>query len=38
MGILRGKVVLLFWIPWLGASPEVISLGPEDCLGPLLGG
>lgn len=38
MGVLREKGGLLFWIPWLGASPKVISLGPEDCLGPLLGG
>lgn len=40
MGFLGGKLVPLFWISWLGASSEVISLGPEPCLGPwsLLGG
>lgn len=33
-------MIPLFWIPWLGASSEVVSLGPEDCLAPLslLGG
>lgn len=39
MGVLGGKVVPVFWIPWLGASPEAISPGAEDYLGPqsLLG-
>lgn len=39
MGIL-GEVALLFRIPRLGASPEVVSPGPEHCLGheSLLGG
>lgn len=40
MGVLGGKVVPVFWIPWLGASPEAISPGAEDYLGrqSLLGG
>lgn len=39
MGIL-GEVALLFRIPRLGASPEVVSPGPEHCPGheSLLGG
>lgn len=32
-GALEGKVVLLFWIPWLGAYPEAISPGTRGLPG-----
>lgn len=32
-GGLEGKVVLLFWIPWLGAYPEAISPGTRGLPG-----
>lgn len=34
MGVLGGKLLPLFWIPWLGPSSEVVCPGPEDAWYP----
>lgn len=33
-GVLGGKVAPLFWVPWLGAAPEVVSSGPRTAWYP----